>query len=1292
MPTSFWGYESKAARRRRLADEWQARANVALFQVLARRQIQQAGYDPDAIPSLAPQITTDVSDVGEPIPPTRREKKTGGGFLSRVKDIAGDVTETVFRGPVNAPWDVLRPASQALEWEREHISDPILSMQTRVAPWRRLVPGEVERVVDVLGTAAPPPTGPARMWQATKGTPIEGLGRAVSEMAVSPSTYTPGFGLGRGVLKGLLTTPKLAPIAAKIPALSLLFRSSASLRASSLIDVGSTGGSTEKVLEGVQEIAMSPSLQMRAGAFNARSTPELLAQLRKEASTASRIRNWAGTMLPEGVTMRLRGMGVRLWDDDTVLLLQEYMRRIDRMDSLAAADGQLMRLALRGFLDKSGHRLVGSPVKVGGETFLSDLKELELLRLTPEQRAAIEVSDQPWEVMNELADLMGLVRPKLDIPGKFAHRQVTKLPAAVVSPRTGETFESMMQLGPAVRRGFRAKQAITFPRKVATQAEGVKLGVEYMPYVDSQVAGLRQLGRMINDKWLIDSLEAIGVRGMTPTELVQLSRRGIIGERTATRALLDKYQRLEAALVQYLKVPAKRGFFRPRGLADDSEFAHLLIQADTFSSLSQKPDRVEAMTTLLAAVRKRMAPVKEAATEAKAAAKEAIAGARAGGMGVYRRSFMGRLYGEIPGKELQRLNAREWGLLEKTVNRINNEIRPVMATLDTSPLGIQALFVLVRQPHNFVRALMYSTINKQAGLAYTERLEKTGQLRKFISEWGTHFYSRDDFGEFALRGLGRRIPLAGTANRFFSDICNYSRLLMVEAGESSVKTLAQGRGLARGANIATGYVPGNPSSLETAMFFAPRFFRSQLSMAGDLFTKGPLTREGQEAIKNIGTLTVVGTLFTWAVNESLGEETDWDPTSSNFLRIRALGRDISVFGPWDTFFRGVMYGVTRGPEEGAKYMVRSKASPVMARVYDLLMGETFQGEQLGADSPSEAVVSLGQLVRQWAPIGIQQAFEEGVPTTPTQIGAAAAQFTGMKAVPLTDWEKVTAERDREAQRLYSRDWADLEPYQKEEMKRANSKLAYKAQQAAWAERAELREAYAAQQEMLDEALALEEVTPREWRESYNDIRGRESGAFDEWERRHSDEAKDLIREDSKDPNYRALAQYYEAFRASRTPWGDLDSDTLDILMDQLESSWSPSQQAFVERNTGIYGTSKVQEYKRDQRKLRPYWELHEQTWQKIQQAYPKLMPYRSALDYIDAMGQKMTGSSESIQQRLAALPIITYYERLLSTLRERYRRAHPEVDAILLKWGYVSVPITQRGTPQYKPQWSLVGR
>ena len=1260
MPTKFYTYESKAERRRRLAQEWMAKAREAVFQAQARRRLQQANIDPDTMSSLPVPITTDVSDVGEEIPPTRKEKKKGGGLFSRIKDVAGDVTETVFRGPVKEPWDVLKPAIKAAEWEEEKIGRPL---------WRGASATIVAPVI-----AATQDTSLTEAWKKAYKRMEEAPGWIETPMGIvfSPTTWVP-VGLAAKALKA----GKLSPLATKVPALSALFRSRPSRAA--FANVAMAGKIDESapalsVLERVNQIEQVRFLE---------DDPARIIQVMKgQTSAISRARNTLGRVLPDSMVESLNRRGFRLVDTDAVYHVMDWKEGVGEFaTSLPVAYRHHMESVLSKAFNKESLAYKDGAtrlLKLPGEPTLNDViqnfSKYEKL-LDPRQQAAIKTVLEPWKVIEELSKRYNLpveLWPK----GFYAHRQVLKRTETVVDPLSLKEWERVEETRPLVVGGVGAKQAVSKPRIVKSEADGLAHGVvEYMPWIEAQEIGMRQRLTEIFDQRLLNTYGKI-----EPETLAGL-------EVAATK--LKNLKRLERELIEFRKRPIRGGFVWPKGLVADPEMQSWVGYADTLSHMSKKADRLEMSETLLGTVRNAMKPIKAEAAEIKAGLVEARK-LRAVG-----KAEISQLRGGTKSRYLRGIDS--------TINRINNEIRPAMANIDASMAGIQALFALARQPLSYLRAAHLSTTSPAGLEALYESLYKTGQLENFVS-MGLKLYSRDDFGEFAVRGIGR-VPVVGVpfavSSRWFSRWGNSLRLLMAKSGTAEtglvkgvpgfrggIQSLQEGRDLMRGINLSTGYVPGNISTLETAMMFAPRWFRSQLSLVTDAFTKGG--RAGGEARKNLAALIATGSMFTYGMNKALDNETQLDPTDPNFMRIRALGQDISVFGPWDTLVKGLAVAFKDGPEQGARYMVRSKASPVMGRVYDMMAGETFRGDKLSGATTFDILTSAAKMSTQWAPISLQATFERGVPTTPAEVAGAGVQFFGTKATPLTRYEKVSIKRDRLSQEKYNKDWDALEPYQKQELLDADPDLNYESQQAAWAERANLRTYYTDQQEMLDEALELDEVNAKGWRESYDDLRNREYGAFEEWERTYPDEAKRLVSRTSPDANYRALAEYYDAFRNSRTSWGALDNEKLDIALSKLEESWTSSQAAFVERNTGIYGTPKVKEYKQDQKKLRPYWELRDQVWAKMQEAYPKIARYSSPLEYEHAMTRKMKLEGQDpllVQMRISKLPILVYLDRIVSTLRERYRIAHPDVDALLLKWGYTTTLKSQR---KYTSRYSEV--
>ena len=117
----------------------------------------------------------------------------------------------------------------------------------------------------------------------------------------------------------------------------------------------------------------------------------------------------------------------------------------------------------------------------------------------------------------------------------------------------------------------------------------------------------------------------------------------------------------------------------------------------------------------------------------------------------------------------------------------------------------------------------------------------------------------------------------------------------------------------------------------------------------------------------------------------------------------------------------------------------------------------------------------------------------------------------------------------------------------------------------------------------------------------------------------------------EDPNKRALVEYYTMFDNAKRQSQVIDWDKVEQLENQLRASWTPSQEAFVDRNTGIteWGVL-VQEYVDAQKILKEsgYWDL------------------------------------EDPNQREKRLTL---------------RRSSPEVEAVLQRWyGYESVERTSR--------------
>jgi len=196
-----------------------------------------------------------------------------------------------------------------------------------------------------------------------------------------------------------------------------------------------------------------------------------------------------------------------------------------------------------------------------------------------------------------------------------------------------------------------------------------------------------------------------------------------------------------------------------------------------------------------------------------------------------------------------------------------------------------------------------------------------------------------------------------------------------------------------------------------------------------------------------------GVGITVAANEARGYDTDFRPVvngrwNSNFVKVRnVLGRDVSVFGPYDSLLRLIVgSGAGLVPRKDAEGRVtirpgeavsagRGMAAPHIALAWDLISGEDAVGnavpkitELRGEDFPE-----LGERVSQsFSPISarnvpqqlgqaVQGVREDDAGKTVGGVGAAAFELHGGKSSPIGFID----EADRVSQKIYRKQWYDL---------------------------------------------------------------------------------------------------------------------------------------------------------------------------------------------------------------------------------------------------------------------------
>lgn len=370
----------------------------------------------------------------------------------------------------------------------------------------------------------------------------------------------------------------------------------------------------------------------------------------------------------------------------------------------------------------------------------------------------------------------------------------------------------------------------------------------------------------------------------------------------------------------------------------------------------------------------------------------------------------------------------------KWYSAINNTLREAWATADLSRMGIQQLLTGADNPK-----LAGKVIGQTAQAARDEgyigkwivNRDKLnyGTDRPTVTEWGKYLHIPDPGAKGeeykSLGGALEKVPGLGhvlkASNRAFTEgglidrisIADYLYDNYKNGGMKLLENLDVPEGATReqvlesigkAANRATGYSPNSfGGSIGAATLFAPRFFQSQLETLVKAASDGSI--EGQVARRQLMKLIGLAGGMTIAANAARGEDTEFNPTDSNWMRVRNVGgTDISLFGPWDSLVRGLVQSVPH-PTDGADdwelgdptYLLRTKLNPVLSTAVNQVAGKDVVGNQVGDLHSIEGLTDYARNL--FLPLSVRQLGEE--PLTKTGLG-----FVGVKSSPLTNSEQI----------------------------------------------------------------------------------------------------------------------------------------------------------------------------------------------------------------------------------------------------------------------------------------------
>lgn len=325
------------------------------------------------------------------------------------------------------------------------------------------------------------------------------------------------------------------------------------------------------------------------------------------------------------------------------------------------------------------------------------------------------------------------------------------------------------------------------------------------------------------------------------------------------------------------------------------------------------------------------------------------------------------------------------------VYAFNKMFLAINTTGDNSAPGIQGLLGLGDDQRAWGTALK---INAQAWLReealgaflvdFDEVAPRAGRLDSAgWASWGMRIDRVDP--EYALGGgsgaISERVgrfPYIKQANRAWATFGTVLRLKwaddLLETELNSGRTLmeieASGdmKRIAEIANNMTGAALNRfGGALGDVLLLAPRFLQARLLTVGKaaLSMRPDAPIDQRLARRAMLKLIAFGVILTEGLNEILGNDTDHRPIvdgkyNSNFMRIRALGRDWTVFGTYDSLLRAIVLTASGKPHDAARGM----GSGIVSMLWDFISDETYAGE----DVRSDPVTFASWLLDSFSPI------------------------------------------------------------------------------------------------------------------------------------------------------------------------------------------------------------------------------------------------------------------------------------------------------------------------------------
>lgn len=649
--------------------------------------------------------------------------------------------------------------------------------------------------------------------------------------------------------------------------------------------------------------------------------------------------------------------------------------------------------------------------------------------------------------------------------------------------------------------------------------------------------------------------------------------------------------------------------------------------------------------------------------------------------------------------------------VSSAIGGFNNAARAFMATMDLSAAGIQGLLTLGTHPIQASRAIGRATASLMNPEWYNGFIRAEAASVDGLIRLGGKWASNDDMGEFLFSTGLTRIPKLGwlmnKSNMAFSRTGNLLRLQLFKSAMETSRlkgfgstgaltrgvTEGEGRKVVSLINSATGFHGGKPATWESMALFAPRFFKSQLDVITRAVAKGG--PDADLARLMLFRTMALGGALTIAANEMRGKETEFNPIrvnedgemsfNSNFMRIMDVGgQDVSVFGAWDSLLGLMTTTAVAGPMPGATRLFRTKASPVLSTIIDIIEGETFNGQKVDVMSLDGLLNAIVTETVNKAPFTVQD-FSEGLARGdgPLVAGRSAGfNFFGLKSAPTTLFE----DRDQLATSMFDRHWSELTGKERDTVEAARPQLFEDIRERdeergglgdpisiARTQREKIDDSRIDEEAALSGLLQTGQITIRQL-----DDRMKVLQASSADQKQIVDDTLGLSFDGaSADPNQQALSDWYDLREQAKLSGTDIfDFELFEGLEAAFMAGLNDEQRRFVEERSRPEHAPEIAWYytAKDIVAQAGYYDTVDAAYKQLAGAIrtvdPTINSYSSLLAAIEAAGR---AGSIAVQAHLEALK--NAVDNTAGAQKQLLRVGNPALDQALLTLGRVSTPV-----------------